>query len=60
MAKRFGKNDPKVGSIIHDNISGDSVELVNRYIFKEQKWYVVMDDTGQYFLASQNVRRLND
>lgn len=58
MAKRFSRHDPKIGTIVYDGLKQQDVEVINRYIFKEQKWYVVMDDLEQYVRAQENIKAL--
>ncbi len=40
MAKRFSKKDVKVGE------ENGGLKVVHRFIYKEQKWYVLLEMDG--------------
>ncbi len=42
MAKRFGKYDVKVGE--NDKVSG--LEVVHRFIYNDQKYYIAVETDG--------------
>lgn len=65
MSKRFSKDDPKIGTIVYDSIDEQDMEVVDRFIYNEQKWYLLLTtqdvDLGHFNLvirSAKNVKAL--